>query len=881
MQVVSTPYSGFYPSIGAWCSMIATPFSTAYVATSNSELSQDLTTTIATSGLNEIEVLDQPHSVRVHNAIYQQVQTNPAPGQYSYLKASNRIIVNIATGHSGHQVICENTAPISVSWFGSSFALTPFEHHNTPLFDRVPISELGQDFYNFLVDINAGHSSELTLSYNHSKGELPTASIAIEVVNDELEATIDKLEETLNSNQIHLIYGTPFFLKPFSISINENSNTSEIDLSFESIYAVRGEYNPLDYYIYVNQGSSSVPFVSLASSSGASVEGSNQVVATRNSDSKERKQIRSLLEALASSQSSFLDYSKISAVQITRNGTSRRHILPNNFSINPEIKITRNGVIGAPIVDGVRLSSPWVYKAYAPDTSGLTIKDEIAANSDTEDENIKVDEQRTIGDPDLQPDTPNKILDGGSYLYISTEEPDNFPQMAQNPNTVVYPSGFKKSKWTQINESGFNAGQINGEEWGWQLDSSQVWSYYDEPVLNPKYATDPSQPQFLYFQNDPIWKYTMPVYSAHWKKCRTWSLQVGFDALGYPTLEQEIGIKWIQPKSEGDNRTAAQLLYDADKLEYEANVLRIEASALAINSPSWVQKTNEANSKDESAAAKRKDAALYKFRELPYIRTTRKFYRKLSLDRAEIQEDEQSQPCDKDKRDTASPVTPPAYFLERELTEENSLTTIPSPYTGETPIVIGETYERRYWTVVSPAGYQTFESVKSSSQQSGDTTNLSVGEWRTGTPEPAARKPVILPQRAKKKPDKKPKSQYTTFLSTNGGSPIPFSAASRPTVSLEGVNDLSVAYPALLEMARQENLSSETTTSDSPWYRIIKPGETAFWLGKLWQCTAISRVDKLGYGGLIQCQSYQCDWGSYLTGLTLSATTISNCALEQ
>lgn len=876
MQVVSTPYESIKPGTGIWVAEDNPSFPAPFIAITGNALSSDVTTSTVSVGLNTINVSQQPNTVIVEGVTYQQVAGNPQPGQYSYNQPSGIITINSV--HTNKQVVIENSADVAAV-ISPAYSSNPLEFTQTPLFDRVPIDELGTDFYGFLINIGAGHSGELLLNYSHSQGGFPAASLEIEILTDEIEVVLTKINDNISSRYIHYIYKTPFHLKPVNVTYHDNTNVVTLVLEFESIYAPRGEYNPLDRYVYINKDTQ-IPFASLLANNGVQVREVKGFVSTKQSDKKERRQIRGMLESLAAAQASFLDFSQPKIV-LTNSLTTRQHTLPNNFSILPDYSITTNGLIGAPLINGIRLSSPWVYKGWIPDEGGLIIEDENVVDSDTDNEFLETREIKRMGDPDLTPSTPTKILDGIGYSYISEEEITRFPEMAQNPSVVVYPNGFKKSVWEQINEHGFNAGQNNGEEWGWQINSKDVWSYYDEPVANPDYGQS-GQPQFLYFQKDPVWQYTAPVYSAHWKKCRTWNLQVSFDVNGYPYIEQEIGSRWIQPKTESDNRTAAQLLYDADKLEYEASMLRAEALTLPFQSTEWQEKQDEAKDKDGQAAVKRKDASLYNFQEFPYTKTVRRFYRKLSIDRPEILDEQEAQPCDQTERETQEkqePASVPAYFLEREITEEKSLFTIPSPYKNELPITIGETYEKRHWVIVSPLGYQIFESLKTSAQQSGNTTNVTSSEWRTGSPDVAPRKPDTPLRRKKKTPDKKPENKNTTYLNTAGGSSVSFRDAARSTVSLEGVRNFSLAYPALLEMYRQENLTSEQTSTDSPWYRIIKPGDRAFWMGKSWKCTDVSRTDKLGYGGLIQCQSFRCNWGSWIPDLTLSVSTVSECAI--
>ena len=867
MQVVNTPYTSIKSEANnptGWHTPGLNNNSLAYISQLNNTLPVNLTVVTGLAGLNTISISSQPFNIFVGGVIYQQVADNPQPTQFIYNANKKEIVINISPLHNNHNIVIAGNPSIGTTP-SLNTSLSLFGYPTTHLFDRVPISELGSDFHQFLVDIQAGHSSELVLSYSHSKGELPTASLEIEVIDSELDGVLTILESSISSHRIHFIYGTPFYLKPFSITKDENTNVSQIALTFDSVYAPRSEYNKLDWYIYVNK-SSNQSFGSIASGKGIAINGAKSVIKTKRKDDRERKQVRSILQSLANANSSFIDYSKQS-IELINNLMTKRYFLPDNFSILPEYTITRNGVMGAPLVDGVRLSSPWIYKGWSSDDSDTVIDEPENINNDTEDNDLKMVESRLIGEPDLEPSTPTKILDGANYQYRSQEEIDNFSKSSQNPSSIAYPNGFKKSRWTQKNEYGFNAGQLNGQEWGWQIVSTDVWSYYDEPVPNPAYQNNPSKPQFLFFQKDPIWIYTPPVYEAHWKLCRSWSTQVEFDSNGYPTSEQEIGTKWIQPKTEGDNRTAAQLLYDADKLEYEADVLRSE------------NKINEANEKDRQAVDKRKDADLYKFTSYPYTRTTKRFYRRLALDRPEIDDDQNTVPCNEDERNADEPTNPPAYFLERELVEENSLFTIPSPYAGESPITIGESYESRFWVIVSPGGFQTFESTRSSNQQGGETSNLSAGEYRTGTPDPAPYRPKITRdrwERDKKKPDKKKTRQSTIYLNTPGGDTVSYHSASRSSISIEGVRDFGAALPALLNMYREENLASEQTVTDSPWHRKIRPGDRAFWRGKSWQCTSISRRDRF-VDGLIQCQSYQCDWGSFIEGLTLNTTSISSC----
>lgn len=852
MQIVATPYNNISKALG-WNAVGEDSRRLTTLNQVDTILSEDLTLDTVSTALNTVPVSSQPNQIYIEGVAYEQVASNPQPTQFVYNASKKEVTLNALTTHNNHPIIIENS-PKSTITSPSMF-----------LFDRVPVSELGDDFHQFLIDIQAGHSGELILNYTHSKGELPTASIEIEVVDDDLDDVLTILDSSISSKRLHFIYKTPFYLKPFSITKDENSNVSQINLVFDSIYAPRSEYNNLDWYVYINK-TSNTPFASVASGKGINIRGVKSVVKSKNSDERERKQVRNIIESLAIANSSFIDYSG-QAIKFVRNLKAKKYLLPDNFSILPEYTITRNGVTGAPIVDGVRLSSPWIYKAWSPDAGDTIIDDQENLNNDTEDNDLKMVEARLVGDPDLEPSSPTKLLDGINYQYRSQEEIENFSSAAQNPSSIAYPNGFKKSRWTQKNEYGFNAGQLNGEEWGWQIVSTDVWDYYDEPVPNPAYSGNSSEAQFLYFQKDPIWIYTPPTHGAHWKVSRTWNLQVEFDSNGYPHLEQEIGTKWIQPKTEGDNRTAAQLLYDADKLEYEAIALRAEG------------KIDEANEKDSQAADKRKDANLYKFAPYPYNRTTRRFYRRLALDRPEIDDDQNTIPCDKDERENSEPTTQPAYFLERELVEENSLFTIPSPYKGESPITVGESYERRFWIIISPGGFQTFESTKSSNQQSGDTTNLSASEYRTGTPDPAAYKPKFTRNnqpRDKKKPDKKKQRQSTLYLNSYGGDSVSYHNASRSSISIDGIRDFSSAIPSLLEIYRDENLTSEQTITDSPWHRKIKPGDRAFWKGKSWQCTSVTRRDRF-VDGLIQCQSYQCDWGSFISGLTLNTSAVNAC----
>lgn len=859
MQVVATPYNNIKSKASnptGWNTTGLDNNSIAYISQSNRTLSTDLIVETVITGLNTITVAGQPSSVLIDGVIYQQVAANPQPTQFTYNAYTKEILINVPISRNNHNVIISQNPSI----------ITTTSVYNL-LFDRVPISELGSDFHQFLVSIQAGHSSELILNYSHAKGDLPTASIEIEVVDSEIDNSLLILENSISNKQTHFIYRTPFHLKPFSISKDENTNVSRINLVFESVHAPRSEYNKLDQYIYVNK-TSGQSLVSFASGQDIAVKGVQSIVGTKKNDDRERKQLRSILASLAVANSSFIDYSAES-VKLTRNLTTKRYYLPDNLSILPDYTITKNGVLGAPIVDGVRLSTPWIYKGWMADDSDIVIDEPENIDNDTEDNDLKMVESRTVGDPDLEPYTPTKILDGVNYQYRSQEEIKNFSKAAQNPSSIVYPNGFKKSKWTQKNEYGFNAGQLGGEEWGWQIVSTDVWTYYDQPVPNPAYQGNPTKPQFLYFQKDPIWIFTPPVYEAHWKLCRSWRTQVEFDKNGYPILEQEIGTKWLQPKTEGDNRTAAQLLYDAAKLTYEANVLRLE------------NKLNEANEKDKQATDKRKDAALYKFVSYPYTRTTKRFYRRLALDRPEIDDDQNTAPCNEDERNEDEPTNPPAYFLERELVEENSLFTIPSPYTGDSPITIGESYERRFWTIVSPGGFQTFESTRSTNQQGGDTSDLSAQEYRSGTPDPAPYRPKIAEERMKrdkKKPDKKKTRPSTIYLNSQGGESVPYSGASRSSISIEGIRNFEAALPALIDMYREENLTSEQTTTDSPWYRTIKPGDRAFWKGKSWQCTSLTRRDRFT-DGFIQCQSYQCDWGSFIEGLNLDTTSVSSCEI--
>lgn len=805
------------------------------------------TTAIVTSGANVITVSQQPTSIYIGGVLYSQVSDNPVAGQYVYNPNAQQVTIIVPTNQNNNQVVIQNTAIVSPPSIQPG--AIAFGENTTPLFDRVPLDEIGSDFYAWLVSIKAGHSGDLILNYSHSKSDFPRLSIEIEVTKSDAVTALQGIESSINTRRVHTVYKTPFYLTPPSITTYDDSNVVRISLVFESIHAPRGEYNPVDHYINVSQGQE-LSFGSAVAANGISIQSANtSTIGVRNSD-QERRRVRDLLIANAQANASFLDYSG-DTIRLVRNTGSVVHRLPDNFSILPEYTVTKNGIIGAPTVDGVRLAQPWLFKGWLPDDSNLRIDDETTVDAD--DETPSMVEVRWMGDPDLEPSSPSKILDGANYQYKSTEEADKFPLQAQNPSAIVYPNGFKKSSWQQKNEYGFNAGQIQGSEYGWQIVSTDVWNY-----------TDPSGD----FSEDPIWIYTPPVASAHWKECRSWNLNVEFDDLGYPVLEQEIGTKYVQFKTETDSRTAATLEYEADKLTYEATQLR-EAGNL-----------EEATKKDDLAESKRKDALLYKFAALPYIRTTRRFYRKLSLDRPEIKEGKGQKPCTREQRNDEDSTADPAYFLEREIVEEKSLITIPSPYPGEPNLAVGEDYESRTWTVVSPGGYQTFESVRSSAQQSGNAANLQTGEWRTGTPDPAPKYPKKSNKKRRAKPRKDKKQRQTiSYLTTIGGDPVSYQNASRSTITLEGVRQLATALPALLEICREENLVSEQTISDSPWYRIIRPGERAVWMGKTWQCTSVDRRDKLHPSGLIQCQSYQCQWGSFLPNLNLSTQDISECAI--
>lgn len=845
MQVVLTS-SSTISNPSAW--IASTDFVSIKPPITSLNITPSSTTTVAvTSGLNVITVSQQPTSIYVRGVLYSQVPSNPVAGQYVYNPDVQQVTIIVPANHNNDQAVIQNTA-IVTSPLMQPEAVT-FGENTTPLFDKVPLDEIGSDFYTWLVSIKAGHSEDLILNYNHSKSDFPTLSIEIEVTKSDMTTTLQGIESSINTRQVHTVYKTPFYLTPPSITTYDNSNIVKILLAFESIHAPRGEYNPLDYYINVSQGQE-LSFVSRVAENGVSVQSASaSTIGTRNND-QERRQVRDLLLANAQANASFIDYSG-DTIRLIANTNSVVHRLPDNFSILPEYTVTKNGVIGAPIVDGVRLAQPWLFKGWLPDDSNLRIDNETTVDAD--DETPSMVEVRWMGDPDLEPSSPSKILDGATYEYRSTEEADKFPLQAQNPSAIAYPNGFKKSSWQQKNEYGFNAGQIQGSEYGWQIVSTDVWSY-----------TDPSGN----FSEDPTWIYTPPVASAHWKECRSWNLNVEFDDLGYPVLEQEIGIKYVQFKTETDNRTAATLDYEADKLTYEATRLR-EGGNL-----------EEATKKDNLAESKRKDALLYKFAALPYIKTTRRFYRKLSLDRPDIKDGKNQKPCTRDQRDDEDPTADPAYFLEREIIEEKSLITIPNPYPGEPNLVVGEDYESRTWTVISPGGYQTFESTRSSAQQSGNATNLQTSEWRTGTPEPAPKYPKKSRRKQQAKPRKDKKQRQTiTYLTTIGGDSVSYQNASRSNITLEGVRQLAAALPALLEICREENLVSEQTVSDSPWYRTIRPGERAIWMGKTWQCTAVDRRDKLYSSGLIQCQSYQCQWGSFLPSLTLSTQDISECAI--
>lgn len=815
------------------------------IITPNISPSTSIVTTV-TSGTNIITVTQQPTFLYVGGTAYEQVLSNPSAGQYTYNPVSQQVSVVVPTTQNNNQIIIENTlvATTPIAQSGGIFSET-----TTPVFDEVSLDEIGSEFYAWLVSIGAGHSGELLLNYTHSKGDFPSLSIEIEITKTDAANTLQKLEDSINNRYVHRAYNTPFYLIPPSITSYDDRNIVSISLSFESIHAPRGEYNPLDYHVSISRGQQ-LTFTGLAADQNVAIQGGSSGSITARNDDKERRRVRDLLTINAQINASFIDYSG-DTIRVIKNTAGTVHRLPDNFSILPEYTITKNGIIGAPVVDGIRLAQPWIFRGWLPDDGNLAIEDVISETSD--DETPSMIELRWMGDPDLEPSSPTKILDGASYEYKSTEEADKFPLQAQNPSAIAYPNGFKKSSWQQKNEYGFNAGQIQGTEYGWQVVSTNVWIY-----------EDPSGD----FSEDPVWIYVPPVASAHWKKCRAWNLKVEFDNLGYPIVEQEIGVKYIQFKTETDNRTAATLEYEADKLEYEALQSR-EAGNI-----------EEADKKDALAESKRKDAALYNFYEVPYTKTTRRFYRELSLDRPDIKKTKQQKPCNKTERDNEDPTEDTPHYLEREITEEKSLITIPNPYPGEENLTVGEDYESRTWTVVSPGGYQTFESTRSS-QQSGNTSNLQSSEWRTGTPDPAPKYPSKSQQRRRRATPRKDKTPNRTisYLTNIGGDPVTYQNASRSTVTLEGVRQLGVALPALLEMCREDNLSSEQTVTDSPWYRTIKPGERALWMGKSWQCTGVSRRDKLHPGGTIQCQSYQCQWGSFLPSLALSTQNINECAV--
>ena len=296
-------------------------------------------------------------------------------------------------------------------------------------------------FYQWLGSLDAGHSGELLLNYSHNKGDFPSLSIDIEVVKSKATDALEKIEDSIRYKQVHVVYNTPFYLKPVSVTIHDDSNIVSIPLVFESIYAPRGDYNPLDYYINIRQDQQ-FSFASMVSAEGVSIQsGTASTIKARNDDKKERRKIRDLLVANAQATGSYVDYSQ-NFVRIVSNVAGVVHTLPDNFSILPEYTVTRNGMIGAPMVDGVRLANPWSYKGWLPDDSNLLVEDdENQSDEDTE----SMVEIRWIGEPDLEPKTPTKILDGVNYQYRSTEEADKFPLAAQNPNALVYPNGFKKS----------------------------------------------------------------------------------------------------------------------------------------------------------------------------------------------------------------------------------------------------------------------------------------------------------------------------------------------------------------------------------------------------------------------------------------------------
>jgi hypothetical protein len=849
MQVVNTPYTKFGASTSTWDAVESGLIEGGLIANYTPPVGEIISIpNPGTDPVITVPVSGQPRTVTVGGIEYQQVATNPSPGQYTYNALTNTISVSLqllssspVTPDSNPIIIKENTIPIKYGYHGGE-----------RLLDYVPEEEIGLDFIAFLGSISSCGEGGIFLDMEFSKGGLPTVSVEIQLSDTSLDDALLILNDPNILYRKFVIYGISFYLNPFTIVDNELRTAITIQLNFESINSPRSQYNRLDRLTYIvpSNPTALVPetLTQLAENKGISVESPPIFVTTKSKDVYQQKTLRSAIESTATHFDGFVDYRQPS-VKIIKNHDTPVLILPDDISILPEVTIEKNGIPGAGIVDGVLLSSPWIFRAWQPDSSGTILGEDV----DTTPENSSDPFLSTlIGEPDTEPSNPTKKLVGNGYFYVDNSEAENFPLAAQNPSALSYPTGFSKASWQESTVSGFKLSQLNGKRYGWEVLSTQVWSFIDPPL-----AGKPG----IKFSLEPIWAFTPPVATAHWKQVQTWNLTAGFDDEGYSITENETGKKRMQARSESDQRTAAQLNYDSKKLKYEADALALEAASLTGDDK--LAKEAEAADKKKLSEEKEREITLYEYHDIPYTKTVRRYYQRLSAVKSEIRDDER-----------------PAKFLQREISTESGFIFVPNPVLGEPPIMIGESKESTYDVIAAAGGYEIVQSSRTVNQQ-GDSAKETTRQYVQGTPPPAPRSPQRWGKDAPQPPPPETEPGFAYYSTPAGSQSVGFFEASREAVSVQGLVNSLMAPFALLGICREENLDSETTSLDTLWFREIAPGDRAWFRGRLWQCTQIARRDRIQIARrddtessiLIQCLSFSSQWGSWLESLAITASS--------
>lgn len=824
-------------------------------------------------GLVIITVIDQPAEVWIGGISYQQVTENPVPGQFVYNPDTGTITVNllmpILAGQRVYIKYRESIPPAQV------LGALPWGE-SLEFFDGISREEIGRDAWELLKQLNCSGSLTLT----RSKGGHPTLSLQVVVLNVDLANAKSLLSDY---EKVYYFFKIPFYQKPIREVKNPLENYTTLFVDYEGIHAPRSEYSLLDQFVYLalNQGElvtsgqyggagggiilpngrtavSQAPpervrrLSQLAAESGLNAP--PLVTSTVNRSESDRTQLRTELENTAARAGGWLHYDG-QEPEIRFPAEVGVHSISLGDSFGVPFEISRQGIPGSPLVDGVLLSSPWHHRAWQPDLNGVAIGEGSAGDSLSQEEFVDPEiEERLAGEPDPEVSNPTILLEKTGYSYRSSIEIDEFSEGARSPGGLAYSgnsqSGFTKTKYTKRRQLGIDLGELNGEKWGWDITSLDTYTYID-----PSPIDDP-------FSLEPIWIYLSVDYADFWKEVKTWNIFVYLDADGYPILREEIGEDSYRPRQEGSPHEAADLIYEADKLDNEAQRLLLDGDLEAA-----AEKQKEAN-------GKRKEADLYKLRRVPYRKTTWIFYRNLSLDRNEISDPVRPSPCTSPQREEEPPQEPPARYIESEITETDSLYLLDNPAAGEPPIVYGVKERVERIVYLDTGGWYESTTTIAINPDGTEGTGEVVKRDLDSTPTPAARVPKPRTKRDKPKKEK-PDNPVTIYFSTP--SPIDWDKSGRASVSIPGLAVLADAPSALLELARNENLTAEQTSLNALFRRTIVPGDMANFLGKRWQIQQ-TQLEARILPGLLVCRSFNLSLGSYLLGLSLASSSQGVCS---